>query len=123
MTSGKIAERLVALCREGKFVDAIEELYSQDVVSVEAMDYRGTGREMAGKEAVIRKNQEWFLDKVVTRVEVMGPYLSPERIAVRYEFDWTVKETGEVVKFDEVAVYSVADGRIVREEFLYGAMG
>ena len=50
---------------------------------------------------------------------ITGPFVSPERFAVHYTFDWTRKANGERVQLDEVAVYTVVDGRIAREEFLY----
>lgn len=122
MNNAEVANQLVALCRAGKFLEAVATLYSEDVVSVEAMDFQGLGREMRGKAAVVAKNQQWFADNDVHSVDVQGPFISPEYFAVHYNFDWTLKATGERVKLSEVALYTVADGKIVREEFLYGAM-
>jgi len=51
----------------------------------------------------------------------MGPFVSPEKFAVWYSFEWTRRVSGERVKFTEVAVYTVGDGKIAYEEFLYGA--
>lgn len=119
MTTDEVAHHLVALCREGKFVDAVETLYSAGVVSIEAADYEGKGREMHGKEAVKGKNIEWLHNNEVHSVSVMGPFVSPERFAVSYAFDWTRKASGERVQLSEVAVYTVVDGKITREEFLY----
>ena len=121
MTTADVATQLVALCREGKFVDAIESLYADDVVSVEAMDYQG-GRELRGKAAIKGKNISWFEDNDVHSVSVTGPFVSPERFAVWYSFDWTIKASGQRVQLNEVAVYTVVDGKIAREEFLYGAV-
>ncbi|MBK5292137.1 MAG: nuclear transport factor 2 family protein [Acidobacteriia bacterium] len=121
MTTAEVATQLVALCREGKFVDAIETLYAHHVVSVEAMDYQGMGREMHGKEAVKGKNVGWFENNDVHSVSVTGPFVSPERFAVLYSFDWTSKASGERVQLNEVAVYTVVDGKIAHEEFLYSA--
>jgi ketosteroid isomerase-like protein len=39
---------------------------------------------------------------------------------VVFEFDVTPKATGQRVKNREIAVYTVANGLIVREEFFYG---
>jgi ketosteroid isomerase-like protein len=60
MTTVEVATQFVALCRDRKFLDAVEALYAEDVVSVEPMDYQGTGRDMHGKEAVKNKNVAWF---------------------------------------------------------------
>jgi len=117
----EVATQLVALCREGKFLDAVETLYGDGVVSVEAMDYQGMGREMHGEEAVMAKNRSWFEDNTVNSVSVTGPFVGSERFAVLYSFDWTKKSSGEHVQLNEVAVYTVMDGKISREEFLYAA--
>ena len=35
MTTQEVADRLVELCRQGEFVQAVQELYSDDIVSIE----------------------------------------------------------------------------------------
>ena len=121
MTTAEVAAELVALCRVIKFVDAVASLYADDVVSVEAADFQGMGREMRGKDAVYAKNVAWFAANEIHSASVTGPYVSPEKFAVMYSFESTSRGTGERVKFSEVAVYTVEGGKIVREEFLYAA--
>ena len=121
MTTTEIAAQLVALCSEGRFLDAVKTLYTDNVVSVEAIDYQALGREMHGKVAVLGKNGAWLHDNDVHTASVVGPFVSPEKFAVWYSFEWTRRVSGERVKFTEVAVYTVVDGKIVHEEFLYGA--
>ncbi len=142
-----VATRLAALCRAGNFVEAVETLYAPHVVSVEAMDFLGQGREMRGKEAVLAKNRTWFSDNEVHRADVQGPFVSPECFAIHYDFDFTRRapsenagervrmaevaiyftrrapseNAGERVRMAEVAIYMVEHGQIVREEFLYAA--
>jgi ketosteroid isomerase-like protein len=119
MTIHDVAQQLVALCREGKNLEAIETLYADDVVSVEALDFAGTGREMKGKEAVIAKNNWWFSANELHSVTVAGPFVSPEFFAAVHTFDVTQKESGKRILMNEVGLYTVQDGKIVREEFLY----
>ena len=57
MTTAELAVQFVALCREGRFINAVEKYYADDVVSVEAADYLGEGREMSGKEVVFSKKR------------------------------------------------------------------
>jgi hypothetical protein len=120
MTTAEIATQLVALCRDDKFVEAVDRFYADDVVSVEPADYQG-GREMRGKAAVKRKNVEWLEGVTVHSFSATGPFVSPERFAVWYSFDFTTKASGERNKLNEVGVYTVVDGKITREEFLYQA--
>ncbi len=39
MGVAEIAQELVDMCREGKYMEAIDKLYSDDVVSVEPFDH------------------------------------------------------------------------------------
>ena len=120
MTTAEVAAQFVALCRERRFLDAVETHYADDVVSVEPMDYQGTGREMRGKDAIKTKNRLWFeVENEVHSSSVTGPFVGPERFAVKYVFDWTRKTSGERLVLDEMAVYTVTNGKISREEFLY----
>ena len=41
MSLNEVANQLVALCREGKNLEAVDKLYSPDIVSVEAVDMGG----------------------------------------------------------------------------------
>ncbi|HEY6895097.1 MAG TPA: SnoaL-like domain-containing protein, partial [Rhodanobacteraceae bacterium] len=43
MNTEHVAKRLVALCREGKYEEAQDELYAQDAVSVEMECSQGLG--------------------------------------------------------------------------------
>lgn len=119
MTTAELATQFVELCRESRFLDALETHYADDVISVEPMDYQGMGREMHGKEAVKTKNRAWFEENDVHSSLVTGPFVGPEQFAVKYAFDWTRKASGERVVLDEMAVYTVTNGKISREEFLY----
>ncbi|MBX9602016.1 MAG: nuclear transport factor 2 family protein [Bryobacteraceae bacterium] len=122
MTTADLASEFAALCRERRFLDAVDRFYADSVMSVEAMDYLGQGREMRGKAAVRGKNAGWLADNEVHRAEVTGPFVSPERFALVIDFDWTRRASGERVRMQEVAVYTVENGQVTREEFLYGTM-
>ncbi|MBC7975998.1 MAG: nuclear transport factor 2 family protein, partial [Myxococcales bacterium] len=50
------------------------------------------------------------------------PYPNGDRFAVRFNYDVTHKPSSKRIQMDEVALYTVKDGKIVREEFFY-AMG
>jgi len=76
---------------------------------------------MRGKDAVKAKNVQWLADNEVHSAETVGPFVSPDYFALLHTFDWTRRATGERVKMSELALYTVAGGKIVREEFLYGA--
>ncbi len=105
----------------GQFMDAIKTLYADDVVSVEAMaPPTGGDREMKGLEAVIGKSQWWEANHEVHSANVSGPLVAGNHFAVTFKMDVTSKPMGGArFTMEEVAVYTVKDGKITREEFFY----
>ena len=120
MTTSEIATQFVDMCREGKNLDVMQLLYDEDIVSVEATR-RDTGSyETAGKAAVIQKSVEWAGAHEIHGGTVDGPFILIDKFAVVFEFQVTPKATGERVTVREIAVYTVKDNLITREEFFYG---
>jgi ketosteroid isomerase-like protein len=117
MTLSEIAKVLVDGCRAGRETENLDRLYAPDAVSVEAQD-NGNGRVAAGVEAIRAKHAWWEENTTVHSSEVEGPFPhGDDRFAVIFRMDVTM--FGERRRVVEVAVYTVADGRIVREEFFY----
>jgi ketosteroid isomerase-like protein len=122
MNANDIGKKLVALCKEGRNEEVAKTLYSKDIESVEASAPPGGGERTAkGLEAVLAKGAWWAENHTVHSAEVHGPYPhGDDRFAVRFVYDVTNKPRNQRLKLDEVAVFHVADGKVVREEFFYG---
>jgi ketosteroid isomerase-like protein len=119
MTLAEIANELVAGCREGRARQNLDVLYSPDAVSVEAADM-GNGRETHGLAGIHGKHEWWETTQTVHSASVEGPFLHGDAsFAVIFEMDSEDKVSGRRGQMREVAVYHVADGKIVREEFYY----
>lgn len=115
------AGRLVALCREGREKEGLDTLYAPECVSVEATP--GPEAVASGLEA-IRAKHAWFEGaNELHETTVEGPFPHGEdRFAVIFGMVVSDRASGARTAMREVAVYSVDDaGRIVREEFFYGA--
>lgn len=119
-TTKDVGTQLVALCRAGKYDEAATALYAQDIVSVEAGGPPGAEREVRGYEAVLQKGAQWSAAHEIHAVTVDGPYPNGDRFIVRFQFDLTNKPRNQRFAMDEMALYEVRDGKIVREEFFYG---
>jgi ketosteroid isomerase-like protein len=120
MSAREIGQKLVDYCRAGRNLDAINELYAEDVVSVEAMDPPEGNRESRGIEAARGKNQWWIENHEVHDASIEGPYPHGEdRFAVTFKYEVTFKPSGQRFSMEEVGVYTVAGGKISREEFFY----
>ena len=119
MTTQEVAAKLVELCSQGKAMEALETLYAENIVSVEAMAMPNGSRETTGIQGVIGKSQWWMSEHEVHSASVEGPLVSPAHFCVRFNYDVTNKPSGRRMMMDELAVYQVKDGKIVREEFFY----
>ena len=119
MTTYEIGQKYVALVREGRREECLSTLFSPDAVSVEAAALPGRERTVRGLDA-LRAKSRFFLDNnEVHTLEVFGPYPHDDRFVVRFVLDATLKSSGQRRSVDEVGLFTVADGKITREEFFY----
>jgi ketosteroid isomerase-like protein len=119
MTTQEVANTLVKLCSVGKFHEATETLYSPDIVSMEAGAPPGGSRETKGLEGVKAKGEWWNANHEVHSAAVEGPLVAGAHFTVVFKLDVTFKPQSKRFQMEEVAVYKVADGKIVYEEFFY----
>jgi hypothetical protein len=121
MSVNEIANRYVALCKEGRFGACLDELFAQDAVSVEAFAPPGADPVASGLPAIRAKSEWWNANHEVHKAEVFGPYPNGDRFAVRFAFDVTNKPSKKRMLMDEVGLFTVENGKISREEFFYQA--
>lgn len=115
----EIATALVDGCRAGQETENLDRLYDTNAVSVEAADF-GNGREAHGLDAIKAKHAYWNGMFEVLEGATSDPYPNgADQFAVRFQAKTKHRESGEVSEMDEIAVYHVANGKIVREEFFY----
>jgi len=119
MNAFEVGKKLVELCKQGKNQEAVETLYSPDIVSVEAGAPPGMQRETRGFEGVAGKGKWWAENHIIHSHEVDGPWPHDNRFIVRFKYDITNKPSGRRMQLDEAGLYTVEDGKIVREEFFY----
>ena len=122
----EIARALADGCRAGgaKVRENLDALYADDAVSVEATDMSGNGRETAGKAGIHGKHDWWDGAMEEHRTEVAGPfYHGEDQFSLLFSVDATDKESGNRFQMQEIGVYHVKDGKIVREEFHYAVDG
>ena len=122
-STAAVAQELVNLCRVGRNLEAISKLYSPKIVSIESVGSEEMPAEMTGIDAIRQKNEGWFQNNEVHKAEANGPFVGENQFAVQYTFDVTFKPTGQRTEMSEMALYTVKDGKIVREQFFYNAPG
>jgi len=118
MNTEEVAKRVVELVRKQAWYEALDTLYDDNIASVEAYSMGGESPETRGKEGVRGKIDWWVNAMEVHSFDAKGPFVGHDRFVVQYDADVTDKNSKERRKMSEVGVYTVKDGKIVREEFL-----
>lgn len=120
MTIQEVADRFFQLSQEGKFNEIQNELYAQNAQSIEPAHAQAQGlKSVQGLDAIRKKGEEW--NSMVQ--EMHGGYSGTPMVAgnhftVAMGMDVTMKGAGRT-KMDEIAVYEVKDGKIVKEQFFF----
>ena len=123
MTTEEVAKKVVELVRKRAWYEALDTLYDNDIVSVEAYSGGGGSPETRGKDGVRGKVDWWVNAMQVHSFSASEPFVGHDRFVVQYDADVTEKESKQRRKMSEVGVYTVKNGKIVREEFLPRAGG
>jgi hypothetical protein len=118
MNTEEVAKKVVELCRKQAWHDALNQLYAKDIVSVEARSMDGGSPETRGIDGVRGKVDWWVNNVELHSSKVSGPFVAHDRFVVQFDIDFTDKESKKRMQMSEVGVYTVKDGKIVREEFL-----
>jgi len=118
LTTEQVAARFNELARQEKWFEIQDELFSDDVKSIEPVTANYL-QNAEGKSAVRKKGEDW-----VKRIEAAHdrstsePIVAGNHFAVARSVDITVQGLGRI-KVDEIIVYEVREGQIVKEQFFY----
>lgn len=117
MNTQEVANRLVSLCREGKIAEAAIELYDDNIESIE-MPYSPL-KSAKGKQAVGEKGKQ-FAESILERHggSFSDPLVGGKYFSIAMMLDATFKDMGRM-KLEEVCLYEVKDGRIIKEQFFF----
>jgi ketosteroid isomerase-like protein len=118
MTTQKVADRFNELSKQGNWEQIQEELFSDDAESIEPPHSQGL-KTAKGKNALKQKGE--MFNSMVEEMHSgysSDPLVAGNHFAVAMGMDVTMKGQGRS-KMDEIAVYEVRDGKIVKEQFFY----
>jgi ketosteroid isomerase-like protein len=118
MTTQEVAKRLSQFFEENKWSEAQDELFAEEAVSIEPTNSPGL-QTVKGLSAIKEKGKQF--ENMVEEVHggyASEPIVAGSHIAVGMGMDVTMKGQGRM-KMDEIAVYEVRDGKIVKEQFFY----
>ena len=118
MTTQDVANRFHELAQTGQWEQIQNELFAHDAVSIEPANSPGM-KTAEGIDAIKQKGKQF--EEMVE--EMHGgfsekPCVAGNHFAVAMGMDVTMKGQGRS-KMDEIAVYEVHEGKIVKEQFFY----
>ncbi|NRA63918.1 MAG: nuclear transport factor 2 family protein [Pseudobacteriovorax sp.] len=113
-TALSIGEKLVGYCKEGKEDICLKELYAENAHSIEP-----DGTTAKNIDEIRGKHQWWAENFEVHSGQVTGPFPHGDRFAVIFDMDTTNKQSQQRSQMKEVGLYTVEQGKIVKEEFFY----
>ncbi len=118
MEINEIANKLVEYCRTGNFSQCYEELYDHE--SIVSQEPAGAMWELAtGMKELEEKGKKWGeMVQEIHGSSVSDPIIAGNYFTCRMTNDVTFKEYGRE-KLDELCVYEVKNGKIVKEQFFY----
>jgi hypothetical protein len=118
MTTQEVANRFNELAQTGQWDKIQDELFAENAVSIEPPHSQGT-QSAEGLPAIKEKGKQFS-----TMVEEMyGGYSNEPQVAgnffaIAMGMDCKMKGMDRM-KMDEIAVYEVKDGKIVKEQFFF----
>lgn len=118
MTTTDVANRFNELAQTGQWDKIQGELFAENAVSIEPENSPGL-KTVTGLEAIRQKGEEF--NKAVEEMHggyCKEPAVAGKHFSVAMGMDVTMKGMGRV-QMDEIAVYKVKDGKIVKEQFFY----
>ncbi|MBX3388143.1 MAG: hypothetical protein KF691_01665 [Phycisphaeraceae bacterium] len=116
MSPMEVGSKLVADFNSGKM--HLNDMWSPSIVSIEGF---GVSQAWRGRKAVDAKNEWWASDHVVHGASAEGPFVGATGFAVKFIIDVETKSSAKRETMTEVGVYTVKNGKIVQEEFMYRA--
>lgn len=120
MSTNEIASKLIEYCRKGDFTGAHEALYADHCVSIEP---KGSPAELVeGMDAIRQKGQQF--EEMIEEVHeyfASDPLVADHFITTTMGMDVTFKGAPRM-KIEEVGVFEVRDGKIVKEQFFFTPM-
>jgi len=116
MTTQEVADKLVSLCREGKY-DQAYGLYAKDAVSVEMA---GVPNEVTeGLDNILKGFEQWANNIQEAHGGTVGdPIVMSNHFVVPMTSDVTFKQGGRI-NMEELSMYQVENGKIKKAQFFY----
>ena len=119
MSTMELAQAIKQCVQKNEPKTAYTQYFAADMVTVESMAGPDGKRDMDGLEAALAKGEMWDQMMETHSIEVSEPLVAENHFVLKFCFDVTNRQSGNRAKLEELGIYTVKDGKVVREEFFY----
>lgn len=116
-TTHEIANRLTELLGEQKFVQAYEELFIEDAVSIDPI--YADNPPLKGLKNLVNREKQFLSRANIHQISLSEPLVSGSYFTVSLSMDFSTADQGRK-QLTELCIYKVADGKIISQQFFIG---
>jgi len=117
-TVESVAYRLVELCREQKFEQAVKELYAENITSYEPA---GSKNPVTKGFDAVSANVTRFVENTIelNDLRISDPIIADNFFSITMKMNCKMEGMPAAMPMDEVCVYHVLEVKIVNEHFYH----
>ncbi len=107
------------LLNKGSYAEAIERFYDDNITSIESIGTEDFPKVITGKDNVKAKFKRWMDAHEIHKATLSAPMVGDGQFSMHYQWDVTLKAANQRYVMEEMALYYVEAGKIVKEHFFY----
>lgn len=111
-----IAARLTALLQQQQFVEAYEELFDENAVSIDPM-YQP---DLKGLSGLIEREKLFLSRAEIKKIRLSEPILAGNYFSVSLSMDFSV--AGQDKTISELCIYKVENSKIISQQFFISGL-
>ena len=115
-TIHEIANLLKELVGEQKFVEAYQQLFSDDA---ESIDPQTGGQPLKGLDTLIKYENDFLARVTIEKIGLSEPVIAGSYFSLSFKMSFDIKGQGHK-EVEEICVYKVKDGKIISQQFFIG---
>jgi len=113
MTTQELAEQVISLCTEKKFIEAYKELFHEEAESYDPLNLDAFP--LKGLTSLIKREEELLSRAEVHQFKISDLLIVGKSFSLKIMFDYTIGETH--ILLDEIGVYETDNGKILKQHF------
>jgi hypothetical protein len=117
-TIHEIANGLKEMVGEQKFVDAYQQLFSDDAESIDPLNT--SGQPLKGLATLLEREKD-FLSRIIAidKITLSDPIIAGSYFTLSLKMSFEVEGQGHM-EVDEICLYKVKNGKIISQQFFIG---